>query len=148
MACGLKMASVMRFLPLVLCALAACEPPGYGNHADAATDGTPHGDAPPAVDAAVDAGANTCSHVFSIYGHGGATAVFLTGDFIAWADPNTGAQALALGNDGGWSGTRQFDAGSYQYKFIVDGTYLPDPTNPDQVDDGFGGHNSVYSCVP
>jgi hypothetical protein len=67
---------------------------------------------------------------------------------VAWADASDRAQALTLGTDGGWSGTRQFAAGSYQYKFIVDGTWIADPTDAQFVDDGFGGHNSVYVCVP
>ena len=51
--------------------------------------------------------------------------------------------------DGVWTGTRSFDAGTYQYKFIVDSvTWIPDPGNPTSVDDGFGGQNSVYVCVP
>ncbi len=33
--------------------------------------------------------------------------------------------------------------GHYLYKFIVDGTWLPDPANPNQVDDGYGDKNSV-----
>lgn len=46
-----------------------------------------------------------------------------------------------------------------QYKFSVDGstTWIPDPANPNQVDDGFGGFNSVttpitcpeeFTCAP
>ncbi len=137
-------------LLLVVLAVAACEPPGYGTHTDAAPDGTAtHGDAPRSSDAGLDgAGSNMCAHTFSLYGHGGATLVSLTGDFVAWAAAGAGAQALALGTDGGWSGTRDFAAGSYQYKFIVDGTWIADPTDADFVADGFGGDNSIYSCVP
>jgi hypothetical protein len=42
-----------------------------------------------------------------------------------------------------------FTAGTYVYKFIIDGSmWIADPTNPQQIDDGVGGKNSVYSCVP
>jgi enterochelin esterase family protein len=30
-----------------------------------------------------------------------------------------------------------------QYKFVVDGRWMPDPRNPDRADDGHGGFNSV-----
>nr|MBA3455156.1 isoamylase [Deltaproteobacteria bacterium] len=40
-------------------------------------------------------------------------------------------------------------AGLHQYKFIVSGNqWIPDPTNPDAAEDGFGGRNSLYTCVP
>jgi hypothetical protein len=132
---------------LVLGALAACEPPGYGRHAaaDAAVD------SPRAVDAAPDAqSARTCDHGFRLDGHGTANSVCLTGDFTMWGgDPQHGAIALALGADGGWTGTHTFNVGTYQYKFVVDGTqWIPDPTDTNTVPDGFGGTNSVYTCAP
>jgi 1,4-alpha-glucan branching enzyme len=34
--------------------------------------------------------------------------------------------------------------GRYQYKFVIDGTtWKEDPNNPERVDDGFGGFNSL-----
>ena len=150
MARGLKLGPDVRWVLLVLLALAACEPPGYGHHAvDAAVDGT-HGDGKPgSPDAAPDA-SNVCDHGFRLDGHGGAASVWLTGDFVAWGgDPAHGAVALTLGGDGAWTGTRSFMAGTYQYKFIVDTSmWITDPTNPQTIDDGLGGKNSVYSCVP
>lgn len=35
--------------------------------------------------------------------------------------------------------------GLYQYKLIVDGTWMPDPENPELVSDAFGGCNSVIN---
>ena len=59
------------------------------------------------------------------------------------------AVAFTLGTDGGWTGSYSFMAGTFQYKFIVSGTqWIPDPTNPNTVPDGFGGTNSVYVCSP
>jgi hypothetical protein len=147
---SLEVGPRVRFA-LLLVALAACEPPGYGRHGiDAATDGT-HGDGKTPGDAAADSPSSTvCSHLFELDGHGGASTVWLTGDFIAWGgDPAHGATALTLGAGGAWTGTRDFTAGTYLYKFIVDGSmWIPDPNNPVGVDDGFGGHNSVYDCMP
>jgi hypothetical protein len=136
---------------LIVLALAACEPPGYGRHAgaDAAVD------SPPAsIDAAIDGpAARTCDHAFRLDGHGTASSSSLTGDFTmptAWAgDPAHGAVMMTLGVDGGWTCTHSFTAGTYQYKFVVDGTqWIPDPTDTNTVPDGFGGTNSVYVCSP
>lgn len=45
-----------------------------------------------------------------------------------------------------WELTRQLVPGTYQYKFVVDGSdWIADPTNPDSAPDGFGGRNSVLS---
>lgn len=126
----------------------ACRPPGYdkGGGDDApAVDAAP---TPP--DAAPDAAATTCEKGFRLDGHGGASTVWLTGDFVMWGgNPGAGAVELAKDGDGVWMGTHTFDAGSHQYKFIVDGTtWITDPANPNQIDDGFGGTNSVYTCAP
>jgi hypothetical protein len=74
----------------------------------------------------------------------------LTGDFVAWGgNPGAGAIELAKGADDTWTTSRDFDAGMYLYKFIVDGSsWIADPANPNFVDDGFGGRNSVYVCAP
>ncbi len=138
----------MRFALILL--VAACEPPGYGRHFDAAT-GSGDPDAPRPIDAAPDgSSAKTCDHAFRLDGHGTDASVWLTGDFVHWAgDPPHGAIAFTLGSDGGWTGSYVFTAGTFQYKFIIDGTqWIPDPTNPNTVPDGFGGTNSVYTCSP
>ena len=138
----------MRFV-LLLAVIAACRPPGYGKH----RGDEPTVDAPAATDDASNpdgTSAATCDKAFRLDGHGTASSVWLTGDFIQWGgDPAHGAAEFTLGVDGGWTGTYTFDPGPHQYKFIVSGTDLiADPTNPDQVDDGFGGKNSLYTCAP
>ncbi len=146
-ACGLNSASVMRLAVLVLL-LAACRPPGYGKGGD----DTPTIDAPkPTADAAIDGpAATTCDNTFRLDGMSGATTVWLTGSFVNWGgNPGAGAVELVKGNDGAWTVTRTMDAGTHQYKFIVDGTnWIADPGNPSSVDDGFGGKNSLYVCTP
>lgn len=70
-----------------------------------------------------------------------ATSVSLAGSHNAWS---TTASPLALdAGSGYWKGSFQLAAGTYQYKFVIDGaTWLPDPANTDTVDDGFCGFNS------
>ena len=150
MACGLKLGRAVRFAALVL-VLAACRPPGYGK--DGHPDAPPAGDGHPAdgsgsgVDAGIDAAA-VCNHTFRLDGHGTASTVYLTGDFVQWAAQPPAAVAFTLGSDGAWTVAYPFHQGTFQYKFIVDGTWITDPTNPMTVDDGMGHTNSVYTCVP
>jgi hypothetical protein len=130
-------------LACALLMIAACRPPGYGKHdPDAAVDASAT-DAP-----SIDTPGMSCDHGFRLDGHATATSVWLTGDFVAWGgDPGHGAIAFTLGTDGAWTLTHTFAVGSYQYKLIIDATqWIADPTNPDQVDDGFGGKNSLYTC--
>lgn len=138
-------------LAIALILLSACRPPGYGKGDDsdpATPDAMLAGDDAPA-DPDGPAAA-TCHKEFRLDGHSTAASVWLTGSFIMWgADLQHGAIEFTLGVDGAWTGNYDFDAGQVQYKYIVDGTnWINDPTNPDQVDDGFGGHNSVFTCVP
>ncbi len=126
----------------------ACQPPGYGK-----------GDPGDPVDAAVvpttdgssDASSGAvCEQAFRLDGRSTASSVWLSGDFVAWGGtPGLGAIAFALGADGAWTGTYSFEPGPHQYKFIVSGTeWITDPTNPDQIDDGTGNRNSLFTCAP
>lgn len=144
----------MRVWPVVWLVLGlGCRPPGYGgDHPDAAARSDAHhaGDGTTATDAAIDAPvAGICNQGFHLDNHASAQSVWLTGDFVAWAgDPAHGATALTLGG-ATWTGTRAFTAGTYLYKLIVDGNqWIADPSDPNSVDDGFGGKNSVYTCTP
>ena len=147
-ACCLKQRARMR-LALILAVLAACRPPGYGKGGGGGGDDVEI-DAPAATPdaAAPDAAAATCTKAFRLEGHSLAASVLLTGEFTMWAGTAPPAIALVKGVDGAWTGTADVTAGAHQYKFIVDGTWMLDPTNPDQADDGFGGKNSVITCVP
>jgi 1,4-alpha-glucan branching enzyme len=71
-----------------------------------------------------------------------AAAVSVAGVFNAW-DPN--ANPLAKGADGIFRATVAIAPGSYEYKFVVDGTWMEDPANPDAVPDPYGGKNSVLT---
>ena len=66
--------------------------------------------------------------------------VSLTGEFNNWSATATPMRKRPSGE---WAVTLQFTPGQSQYKFIVDGKWIPDPENPTQVDDTYGGKNSV-----
>jgi len=75
-----------------------------------------------------------------------AKEVLLSGNFNNWsADAGTAKVMTDLDADGVFEASLDLAPGTYQYKFIVDGKWLTDPQNPDRVDDGYGGKNSVVS---
>lgn len=70
-----------------------------------------------------------------------ARSVALAGDFNAW-DPKR--KPLKRRKDGVWWGTVRLSPGSYQYKFVVNGTdWLEDPNNSNRVPNEYGSLNSV-----
>ena len=74
---------------------------------------------------------------------GAADQVALAGDFNSWS---TTADPLVKQADGTWTIVRKLAAGSYSYKFLVNGkTWKQDEANPEAKDDGFGGKNSVVT---
>jgi 1,4-alpha-glucan branching enzyme len=80
------------------------------------------------------------------YRNADAKRVYLVGDFNDWspaADPMTDDNA-----DGEWTLFYPLAAGSYAYKFLVDGkNWVPDPTNPLSEPDGFNGRNSIVKIL-
>jgi hypothetical protein len=91
-----------------------------------------------------------CPKTLFQYDAGAATPgqVLLSGTFNQWA--GVGASQLALTDPDGdhlWELEMALPGGHYLYKFIVDGTWVHDPANPNQVDDGFGGKNSVLDVA-
>lgn len=69
--------------------------------------------------------------------------VFLAGSFNGWK-PDSPAHALEdLDGDGIWTITIKLDPGSYEYKFVADGTWLTDPHAPKFKPDPYGGKNAV-----
>jgi hypothetical protein len=143
----LKGAARVR-LVVVAILLAGCRPPGYGK--EPPPDAAAVDAALIASDAPKDGAGLVCDHAFRLDGYATASSVWLTGTMVSWAgDPQGGAIAFALGTDGAWTGSYAFQAGTHQYKLIVNGTeWILDPTNPNTADDGMGHTNNVYSCVP
>ena len=46
--------------------------------------------------------------------------------------------------DGIWERREELPPGRYQYKYVIDeNNWKEDPNNPQRVDDGFGGSNSL-----
>lgn len=75
-----------------------------------------------------------------------ARTVSVAGSFNGW---EVGALAMARDSSGLWSATAALPVGEHRYEFVVDGTrWVPDPTAHAQVDDGFGGRNSVIVVGP
>lgn len=71
-----------------------------------------------------------------------ATEVFIVGDFNAW-EPTE--YRLEAGEDDLYRATLELPPGTYEYKLIVDGTWVEDPGNPNTVPDPYGGVNSVLT---
>ncbi|MCK4237343.1 MAG: isoamylase early set domain-containing protein [Candidatus Krumholzibacteria bacterium] len=78
---------------------------------------------------------------FSIYAPR-AGRVNIVGDFNNWsmtADPLYDRDGIGL-----WTILMPITPGRYEYKYILNGEkWIPDPGNSHEVDDGFGGLNSV-----
>jgi hypothetical protein len=82
---------------------------------------------------------------FTYAGGGSPQAIFLAGSFNGW-NPGDPQYALEdLEGDGKWSITIPIDPGSYQYKFVIDGAWTQDESNPESAPDGFGGNNSIIN---
>lgn len=95
----------------------------------------------PAAETA-DAGAAEAVPVTFEFAAPDAGEVSVAGAFNAW-DPQ--ANPLAKGEDGVFRATVEIAPGAYEYKFVVDGTWVEDPANPDAVPDPYGGKNSVLT---
>ena len=81
---------------------------------------------------------------FRLKGHDDASVVVLAGSFNAWNQSQ-----LVFGREGNdWVCRVDLDPGVYQYKFIVDGDWLLDSSNPDTVEDEAGNVNNVLEIKP
>jgi hypothetical protein len=81
---------------------------------------------------------------FRLKGHEDATVVVVAGSFNAWNQSQ-----LVFGREGGeWVCRIDLDPGVYQYKFILDGDWLLDPSNPDTAEDEAGNVNNVLEIKP
>jgi len=65
-------------------------------------------------------------------------SVAVAGEFNGWKPTK-----MKKGNDGVWNVKITIAPGAYQYKFVFDGNWEVDQSNPDRVPDGQGGENSV-----
>ncbi len=66
--------------------------------------------------------------------------VALAGDFTSW---ELNPKPMKKGKDGWWKLCVNLAPGRYEYKFVVDGHWLPDPAAVETAPDPYGGVNSV-----
>lgn len=69
-----------------------------------------------------------------------AQEVLLAGDFTQWRES---AIPLKRRRNGDWEASVRLAPGIYSYRFLVDDTWVDDPTCPTQVPNPFGTQNSV-----
>jgi len=70
-------------------------------------------------------------------------AVYLAGEFNGW-DPTAKKMAYKARN-GIYTATLKLAAGTYQYKFVIDGTWCADPENANAVQNDQGTFNSIIT---
>ena len=75
---------------------------------------------------------------FSVKPHHGVKKVLLAGDFNGWKPV-----AMRKQKQGDFVAILPLKAGSYEYKFIVDGQWAIDPDNDAWASNSFGSVNSV-----
>ena len=77
---------------------------------------------------------------FTVHGEKG-RSVYIAGEFNEW---NPTAKKMAYKARAGiYTATVKLEPGSYQYKFVIDGTWCADPENVNAVANDCGTFNSV-----
>src|ERR1043166_1934261 len=71
-----------------------------------------------------------------------AKQVCVAGSFNEWKPEKT---PLMRAGNGRWVGDLSVGPGRYEYLFVVDGQWLPDPNAKESVANPFGGTNSVLT---
>ncbi len=74
----------------------------------------------------------------------GAKRVSLCGEFNRWSFSET---PMNQGKDGSWEAAVALEPGRYQYKFLVDGEWVPDPAAQQNVPNAYGSLNSVIDVL-
>jgi hypothetical protein len=77
--------------------------------------------------------------LITLNGFTNAKKVYLAGSFNDW-DPK---ELLMNKSTGGWQLPLYLAEGTHTYKFVVDGKWMRDETNPEKLPDGEGDFNSV-----
>jgi 1,4-alpha-glucan branching enzyme len=70
-----------------------------------------------------------------------ARSVAVAGSFNNWNPKKTPLVKEA----NGWTATLSLPRGSYEYRFVVDGAWMSDPSARESVANGYGESNSVLS---
>ena len=74
------------------------------------------------------------------YHNAAATTVSVVGSFNQW---RSDATAMQSSGGGLWQCEAWMPAGTYEYRLIVDGLWLPDPLVNETVPNPYGGRNSI-----
>ena len=88
------------------------------------------------------AATDTKSVAFTVHADKGKD-VYLAGEFNDW-DPTAKKMAYKA-RSGVYAATIKLAPGTYQYKFVIDGTWCADPENADSVANDQGTFNSVIT---
>lgn len=81
----------------------------------------------------------------AVFIHRGRTAsVELAGDFTGWQPGNIRLAAVGATEDVKAAIVPFAASARIEYKLIVDGNWILDPLNPNRIDNGVGGQNSVF----
>jgi 1,4-alpha-glucan branching enzyme len=71
-----------------------------------------------------------------------ARRVCVAGTFNNW---QAQAGVMARGSDGVWARDFKLKPGTYEYRLVVDGKWMPDPQADHSVVNGFGERNSLLT---
>jgi chromosome partitioning protein len=74
-----------------------------------------------------------------------AVSVKIAGSFNNWTPSEE--STMERDQEGKWSKKLLLDPGKYEYKFLVNDTWIEDRRNPNLADNAFGGKNSVIEIV-
>lgn len=85
-----------------------------------------------------DENGNAC---FRLSGYENAENVILSGTFNRWSDNLFKMDKTETG----WEITLQLRPGEYEYRFIVNGNWIEDPSNPSKKENEFDEYNSLIS---
>ena len=70
--------------------------------------------------------------------------IYLAGSFNNWSPSDEVYLMKDEDGDGTWSITVKLNAGTYQYKYVINGKWTQDTYAPGDAPDGFGGRNSQF----
>jgi hypothetical protein len=80
--------------------------------------------------------------VFNFKMEGKPHQIYLAGNFNNWSKDDDRYLMKDDDGDGIWSITVKLAPGTYQYKYVADGTWTQDMEAPAAAPDGYGGRNS------
>ena len=74
-----------------------------------------------------------------------ARSVYLAGTFNAWHPNVTEMLQIEFGH---WAKELALPAGTYEYRLVVDGTWVPDPSCSESAPNPYGERNSILTVPP